>query len=207
MANIPLMGVSAASRARRLERRVASHTRQQQPGSAPSSGFTLLETLVAMLILGVMAAVSFPRMGTWYASLQARQAAGQMLTQLRQLPATAVHLHQSFGLAQAAAPGTLQSAALGSVQVVPTGSAQNALAPRYRLQLPTGWRLDSGGDIVFLPSGLCVPGLARFSMGPPEGVEATGTEVTGAAANARQPAAAVLTLQVASSLCEMRWLW
>lgn len=106
-------------------------------------GFTLLEALVTLTVLGLLVAVVFPNMSRWYAGLQARQALAEVRGQLQQLPAAAVFTGQDLGLNDVLGP-------------------QAKVSQRYRLVLPLGWSLHDAGELRFLRSGLCQPGLALF---------------------------------------------
>jgi prepilin-type N-terminal cleavage/methylation domain-containing protein len=107
-------------------------------------GFTLLEALVTLTLLGLLVAVVFPNMGRWYAGMQTRQAIAQVRGQLQQLPAVAVFTGQDLGL----------NDVMG---------AQPTVEPRYRLNLPPGWVLADAGELRFLRTGYCTPGSSFFA--------------------------------------------
>ncbi|MBC7618884.1 MAG: prepilin-type N-terminal cleavage/methylation domain-containing protein [Candidatus Saccharibacteria bacterium] len=106
-------------------------------------GFTLLEALVTLTLLGLLVAVVFPNMGRWYGGLQIRQAIAQVRGQVQQLAAVAVYTGRDLSLADAM-------------------GAQPTVAPRYQIALPTGWALVDAGPLRFLRTGYCTPGVAYF---------------------------------------------
>ena len=107
-------------------------------------GFTLIEALAAVVLLGLLAGVVFPNMNRWYDSIVARQLLTGLTTQVRQLPAVAVFTGRDVSLADVTG---------GSVVV----------ADPYRLTLPAGWAVRDRGDLRFLRTGLCRPGSAWLS--------------------------------------------
>lgn len=106
-------------------------------------GFTLLEALVTLTLLGLLVAVVFPNMGRWYSGLQTRQSAAQVRGQVQQLAAVAVYAGRDLSLADVMGP-------------------QPTLAPRYQIPLPPGWALADAGPLRFLRTGYCLPGTAYF---------------------------------------------
>ncbi len=108
-------------------------------------GFTLIEVMVTLTLLGMLVAVVFPNMSRWYAGLQRRQVLAQLQAQLQQLPAVAVFVGRDLSLADI----------LG---------AQSTLALRYRVELPAGWVLKDAGDLRFLRTGQCRAGTATLQI-------------------------------------------
>lgn len=109
-------------------------------------GFTLLEALVTLVLLGLLVGVVFPNMSRWYDGLQRRQALAQVRGQLQQLSAAAVFVGQDLAL----------SDVMGAQATMPT---------RYRVVLPSGWALVAAGDLRFLRTGFCHPGSATLMVG------------------------------------------
>lgn len=109
-------------------------------------GFTLLEALVALTLLGLLAALVFPNMQRWYQGQLVRQALAQVRGQLQQMGAVAVSSGRDLSLNDVAGP-------------------QATVAAPHRLQLPPGWALMDAGDVRFLRTGLCQGGSARFQAG------------------------------------------
>jgi len=110
-------------------------------GTHDQGGFTLIEALASLVLLGLLAGVVFPNMNRWYDSIVARQLLSELTTQVRQLAAVAVFTGRDFSLADVAG---------GSVM----------WASPYRLNLPAGWVVRDAGDLRFLRTGMCRPGAA-----------------------------------------------
>lgn len=123
-----------------------------------SRGFTLIEALVSLVLLGLMAGFVFPKMSRWYEAIADRQSLAELRTQLKQLSAVAVLTGRDLTLEQA----------VGETSVLPAG---------YRIDLPVGWRVLDAGRLRFLRSGLCQEGSARISAAPPTVVLVSGNAV------------------------------
>lgn len=114
-------------------------------GSTLVRGFTLIEVMVTLTLLGLLVAVVFPNMSRWYAGLQRRQALAQVRAQLQQLPAVAVFVGQDLSLTEV----------MGAQATVPA---------RYRVALPPGWTLVDAGNLRFLRTGYCRAGTATLTV-------------------------------------------
>ena len=110
-------------------------------GTHDQGGFTLIEALASLVLLGLLAGVVFPNMSRWYDAIVARQLLSELTTQVRQLAAVAVFTGRDFSLADVA----------GGPKLV---------ASPYRLNLPAGWAVRDAGDLRFLRTGMCRPGAA-----------------------------------------------
>ena len=123
---------------------VAWTRRPTLPSNERQRGFTLIEALVSLVLLGLLAGLVFPSMNRWYSAIVARQEVAELSIQIKQLPARAVLSARDLSLADFAEP------------------AAAADGPQ-RLALPKGWRVVDSGDLRFLRSGLCQPGQARMA--------------------------------------------
>lgn len=112
-------------------------------------GFTLIEVMVTLTLLGLLVAVVFPNMSRWYDGVQRRQALAQLHRQLQQLPAVAVFTGRDLSL----------------TDVI---GAQITVPQRYRVSLPPGWFLIDAGEMRFLRTGLCRTGSATLATGTPQ---------------------------------------
>jgi prepilin-type N-terminal cleavage/methylation domain-containing protein len=108
-------------------------------------GFTLIEMLVVMVLLGLLTGLALPAMQRWHDAVQA-QADGAVLV-------GAAH-------AQAFAAGVRRSALrLTEASFAASGAASSPALPGLaRLDLPPGWTLERVQPATFLASGLCEPG-------------------------------------------------
>ena len=165
--------------AERVLRLIFSRSKRAAAGNAQASGFTLLEMLMVMLLLGLLMGVTFPRMQAWYTGLAARQEAAAVLAQLRQLPARAASQRKDLALAQG----------LASVA------------------MPANWRLVQPGGVVFLASGLCLGGEAVFAVAAPVAGGSAGLVPAAQPTPTAEPVEADLRfkLLVSPSFCNMEW--
>jgi prepilin-type N-terminal cleavage/methylation domain-containing protein len=149
------------------------------PGAA--SGFTLLEMMVVMLLLGLMTTLVLPSMQRWHDGVESRSQVAALVETLQAAAFAAptsrkrlVMDSESF----APPPSSPKDAAderrsAGSA----TGGLPRDVAPsRISLSLPQGWRAERVVEAAFLPSGLCSPGFAalRTEGGAPVVLEVLG---------------------------------
>lgn len=118
-----------------------------------SAGFTLIEMLVVMVLLGMIAGLALPAMQRWHDAVQSKAKAAGMIDNVRAAAFAAgaqrrvLRLRgESFDHAPSdeSAPGLVVEGEL------------------LKLQLPTGWVLRRSSDIAFLASGLCQGGEIVF---------------------------------------------
>ena len=125
------------------------HAARRHPAASSGRGFTLLEMLVVMVLIGMVTGVVFPALSKWFDTLVVRSELSQVQSQLRRLPAWAGLAHQTV----------LLQAQAGSAR-----SKDSAPDVGYLAQgLPTGWQLQAGwqlvaGQWVMHASGLCEAG-------------------------------------------------
>lgn len=153
-----------------------------------SRGFTLLEMMVVMVLLGLLTTMVLPSMQRWHDSVQTRSRVAAVVEALQaaafSAPAGRKRLvmdQDSFfsaGLpALAAAASSSASASADSARAAtdaeiaaPLAAAPGPTAsPLLRLELPAGWRATTVKRAEFLPNGLCMPGYAalRTERGTP----------------------------------------
>lgn len=113
---------------------------------APAHGFSLLELLIVLVLLGLMAALAGPSLHRTYERLVASSERDEVLRQLSQLP--------------------LRVRARGKAVVLPDRS--DALGAW--LDLPTGWRVHTISPLRIELSGYCHGGRLRLS-GPGQVLE------------------------------------
>lgn len=130
----------------------------------PQAGFTLVEMLVVMVLLGLVTGLALPSMQRWYDGVQA-QADGAVLVAAAQAAA--------FG---AGARRQAQRMTQASFEPVPAGAPSLESAGVARMELPAGWTVVSVRPAGFLASGLCEPGGADLlsSRGVPMELQITG---------------------------------
>jgi prepilin-type N-terminal cleavage/methylation domain-containing protein len=150
-----------------------------QAGAA--GGFTLLEMMVVMMLLGLMTTLVLPSMQRWHDGVEARSQVAGLVESLRAAafaaPTNRKRLVMDSGsfIAPPSSPKGAAEEARG--QVPAAGVAPLVPAPgRISLILPRGWRAERVVEAAFLPSGLCSPGFAalRTQAGAPLVLEVLG---------------------------------
>lgn len=114
-----------------------------------SHGFTLLEMLVVMVLLGLLSTLVLPQMQRWHDAVQARAQGAALLDELR-----------AAAFAAGARRVTLRLE-VASFEPATTASSQ-AAARVLSVRLPPNWVLREMEPAAFLASGLCEPGGARL---------------------------------------------
>lgn len=114
------------------------------------TGFTLLEMVVVMVLLGLVSSLTLPAMQRWHAGLVARSEASAIVEALQVAAFEAGVQRRSMRLDRAsfAEPAPDKTAAPDSSLV--------------RVQLPSGWKVGRTVTAIFGADGLCKPGLAAL---------------------------------------------
>lgn len=114
------------------------------PFGRGSSGFTLVEMLVVMVLLGLLSTIALPSLHRWQQALQARSEAALVIESLR---------------AQAFRAGASQL----ELALKPESFLEKPAPGLVQVKLPQGWILRRMVPASFLPNGLCRPGLLAFT--------------------------------------------
>ena len=110
-------------------------------------GFTLLELMVVMVLLGLLAGLTLPALNRWYASLQSRSEAMTVMETLRAQSFRAGALRRDLRLTERSFDPRAQAAKEPDLALVP---------------LPEGWELRRVVNMTFRGSGLCGDGLVAL---------------------------------------------
>ena len=110
------------------------------------TGFTLVEILVVLVIVGLLAGISLPRLTTLYASVEQ---AGQRSALQEQIEGLGYRAYIS-----------------GQAIVLDSSSAESSstVARNYPLQLPLGWGIVLPKPIRYSSQGICSGGKLRLRL-------------------------------------------
>ncbi|MEM6484053.1 MAG: prepilin-type N-terminal cleavage/methylation domain-containing protein [Pseudomonadota bacterium] len=104
-----------------------------------AAGFSLLEVVVVLVLLGLITGLVAPRLTTLYRSLVLREQRDSLVLQVQALPYRAFQAGREFHLGSSASLGVMP------------------------LDVPEGWEVQSDEPVVVKASGVCIGGRLHFT--------------------------------------------
>ncbi len=120
---------------------------------AKRAGYTLVELLMVMVLLGLLAGLVIPRLGAWLTSVQIAYQRDEVLRQLSGLGSRAYYENREWILSEW--PLVDQARDTASEKMIP-------------LELPPDWRLKAKPPLRYYQSGMCAGG--KISLETPHGI-------------------------------------
>jgi len=121
------------------------------------AGFTLVEMLVVLAILGLIAAVTLPALGTPSDGVRLRAVTSDLVAALRLTRAAAITAHNDMALVLDLEARTLQSPAVPQKRLPPELTAEMVIAEPERIT-------PSRGAFRFFPDGSSTGGDIRLHL-------------------------------------------
>lgn len=116
-------------------------------------GFTLLELMVVMVLLGLIVSMTLPAMQRWHETLLARSEASAVVEALQAAAFDAGVQKRDLHLDEQSFSNSGQKA------IAAKKNDDATSVDRVRLDLPPGWQVGRSVAAVFGANGLCRPGL------------------------------------------------
>lgn len=147
--------------------------------SVPAPGFTLLELLVVLVLVGLVTTLALPNLERLQAAVTSKTERDHILDQLAGLGREAMLRRRAyvvFGTDHAAdtgspgAAGGAADATAGRPRTEPAAGASGSLSypghDRYLVDLPDGWEIRLDKPLVVYANGLCLgAGLVLYHRG------------------------------------------
>jgi prepilin-type N-terminal cleavage/methylation domain-containing protein len=137
-------------------------------GRRTCRGFTLLEMLVVMVILGFLTSLALPAMQRWHDATQLRSRTAVVVDALRIAALKAAASRQtlvmderSFKATADAEPVDDAASAAARSRTAPPASA--AVNSHVVVEMPRGWTAKRVVEARFLANGLCKPGMVMLT--------------------------------------------
>jgi prepilin-type N-terminal cleavage/methylation domain-containing protein len=134
-------------------------------------GFTLLELLVVLAIIGLVATVASPQLATMSDRIEFALNRETFEQALRGLPYEAYRRGQDLVIESTDEAVTRDGPALTTFRMAKDGEdaplvvETPVLLAQAELPLPAGWKVDTDAPIIFRSSGFCSGGDLKVRMG------------------------------------------
>jgi len=125
-------------------------------------GFTLLEVLVVLVIIGLALAVAAPRLLTTYESVSFAMERESFEQALADLPYQAYSTRRDLVLGEIKGPPKIGSR---SIRETPSTFEMWTGLEQVKLEIPASWRVDVPQPIVYRASGYCNGGKLTVTVG------------------------------------------
>ena len=125
---------------------------------SPRSGFTLLELLVVLALLGLATAIAMPNLERLYASVTRTSERDHVLDQVAALGREAMLNGRAYVVFGSTTPPEVAEA------------ARYADYETYVMDVPEGWRLELDRPLVVLANGVCLGGALTLTHAEGEAV-------------------------------------
>jgi prepilin-type N-terminal cleavage/methylation domain-containing protein len=136
-----------------------------------TNGFTLLEVLVSIIIIGILAAITVPSWLGFVNTQRLRTAQDEVYLAIRQAQSQAIKNKLTWQVSFREQNGTVQWA-VHPATVNPADVIWNNLDPNMRLDAETSLQQENGGHIQFDYRGNVNPPLRRITLSSRNGAKA-----------------------------------
>ena len=148
--------------------------------SGPQRGFTLLELLVVLALVGLVTAIAVPNLERLYAALTREADRDYILDQFSGLGRRALHQSRNYVVFDATGPRGFDPAGPAGAGAGRGGAGGEAAAPDldasvpagyvpYPIDVPEGWEIRLDPPLVIRANGVCLgAGLTLYYRGEAE---------------------------------------
>lgn len=130
----------------------------QPLGARLCRGFTLLEMLVVLVLLGLVSSMTLPAMQRWHDAVESRAQLAQVIEALRGAMFSAAARRQDILLDMDSFKPTNEPGEQPAIDKAATPGIERA-----RIALPAGWVAERAVVATFMANGLCKPGMVLLS--------------------------------------------